>query len=323
MLIEFLTIGAGIIIILALAELIIKNSISLAEHFGLSGTFVGLTVLSIGTSIPEIMSHIIGSIKIVKNPAEMKILSGLLLGSNIGSDIFQQTFILGAIGIIATIIVKKKNLYSEFGGLMGGALLVWFVSFGGFITRIEGLLLLLAYLGYLLYLQTNEKKSKEKPKNNLSKNVIAKQILIVLISFVIIAFVTGKVLNSAELLVKLLPISASFFGVILLGIASALPELTTSLLAVLRGKSGITTGILIGSNITNPLFGIGIGALISGYAVPRVVVLYDLPIRIVLTALIFYFLLKKEDLAKWKGVLLIILFIVYVIIRNIYFPIDF
>jgi len=143
MLVESLTLLAGVIIILALAELIIRNSIQIAKHYGLSGTFIGLTLLSIGTSIPEIMTHIIGSIDILKNPGMMNTLSGLLIGTNIGSDIFQQNFILPIIGIIGTIIVIRKNLFVEVGGLIIASLLVWVFSLGGYISRVEGGLLLL------------------------------------------------------------------------------------------------------------------------------------------------------------------------------------
>ncbi|MBU1973939.1 MAG: hypothetical protein KKH52_00925, partial [Nanoarchaeota archaeon] len=156
MLIESLTILIGFIIILLLASMIIKNSIELANHYGFSGTFIGLTVLSIGTSIPEIMTHIIGSINIVKDPSTLNTLSGLLIGTNIGSDIFQQNFVLPVVGLVGAIIVIRKNLLSEMGGLIAASLLVWVFSLGGFISRLEGAIMLLAYVGYLVYL----KKSK-------------------------------------------------------------------------------------------------------------------------------------------------------------------
>ena len=98
MLTEILTIIIGVVVILVLADFIVNKAIKLAKHFGLSGTFVGLTLLSIGTSIPEIMTHIIGSAEIVRDSYKIDLLSGLLLGTSTGSDIFQQTFILGLLG---------------------------------------------------------------------------------------------------------------------------------------------------------------------------------------------------------------------------------
>ena len=152
MLVEIITLLLGIIAVLILADVAVRNCIRLAAHFGLSGTFIGLTVLSIGTSIPEIMTAVLGSINILKNPGTMNSLSGLIIGTNVGSDIFQQSFILGIIGIIGTIIVVKKDLFKEVGALIGGAVLVWIFALGGLINRVEGFLMLAVYLGYLYYL---------------------------------------------------------------------------------------------------------------------------------------------------------------------------
>jgi cation:H+ antiporter len=322
-LINFLTVIIGVLVVLLLANIIIKNSIQLAEHFGLSGSFIGLTVLSIGTSIPEIMTHIIGSINIVKNPELINTLSGLLIGTNIGSDIFQQNFVLAVIALVGTVVVYKKNLITEMGGLIAASLLVWVFSLGGIISRIEGGFLLFAYVGYLIYLKKNNGNEKIKAENNLKKSQVALAFSLLIISFIIMGFVANLVLDASTILVSFLPLSASFFGIILLGISTALPELTTSLVAVLKKKQDISAGILIGSNITNPLFGIGIGALISTYTIPNVIVLYDLPVKIGTAFVIYFFLWRKENLSKKEAVVLIALFLAYVAIRQIYFPVDF
>jgi cation:H+ antiporter len=323
MLTEALIILAGVIITLILAEVIIRNSIQLANHYGFSGTFIGLTVLSIGTSIPEIMTHIIGSIDILKNPAAINTFSGLVVGTNIGSDIFQQNFVLPFIGIIGVILVIRKNLLTEMGGLIAAAVLVWLFSLGGIISRLEGAILLIAYLAYMIYLKRSKISETYEAKNNLNRKEIILAFLLILICFVIMAFVADQVLNASTILIEFLPISASFFGVILLGIATALPELMTSLIAVLKGKKEMSAGILIGSNITNPLLGIGLGALISTYTIPNVVIYFDLPIKIGTAGLLYYFLFRNSKLNRWEAVVLILLFIVYLVLRQIYFPVDF
>jgi cation:H+ antiporter len=322
MIVESLTVLVGIIMILLLAEVIIKNAVGLAKHYGISGTFIGLTVLSIGTSIPEIMTHIIGSFGILKNPSQMNTLSSLLIGTNIGSDIFQQNFILPVIGIIGTIVVIRKNLIAQMGALIIASLLVWIFSLGGFISRSEGAILLLAYIGYLIYLKRNKISESYKALNNLTKTQVYWSFGLLIACFIIMAFMADLVLKASVILVKSLPISASFFGVILLGIASALPELTTSLIAVIKKEKDVSAGILIGSNITNPLFGIGLGAVISSYTVPNVIVFYDLPVKILTAILIFYFLWRTEDLNRKESMILISIFIFYLIIRQIYFPTD-
>lgn len=323
MALEFFVVIAGIILILALADVVIKSTIRLARHFGLTGTFVGLTILSIGTSIPEIMSAIIGSSNILKNPGIMNTISGLIVGQNVGSDIFQQSVVLGTAGIIGTIIVVKKNLNKEIGALILGALLVWLLALGGRLNRIEGVILLTAYAAYLIYLYTHRVHNHVPKRNRLTKRRLFLETTIVTFSFILMAFAADKVLDASTVLVETLPISASFFGVILLGVASALPELTTALVAILKKQSGISTGVLIGSNITNPLMGLGIGALISTYSIPKAVIYYDLPVKIGTALLIYYFLLRSQDLKKTEGLALILLFLVYLWARTIFFPVDF
>ena len=137
------------------------------------------------------------------------------------------------------------------------------------------------------------------------------------------AFAANKVIQASTILVSQLSISASYFGVLLLGIASALPELTTALVAVFKHKKGISAGVLIGSNVTNPLRGLGLGAMISGYAIPKVTMFYDLPFKIGIAGLLFWFLWRNEKLNKWEAVALIGIFVAYLVLRNIFFPIDF
>jgi cation:H+ antiporter len=334
MITEIITLIIGIIVILILAEIAVRNSIRLANYFGWSGTFIGLTILSIGTSVPEIMAAIVGSIDILKEPSLMNTISGLVVGTNVGSDIFQQSFILAIVGLIGTIVVVKKNILSEVGALIAGATLMWVMTIGGFINRIEGLIMFLAYIGYLFYLKKRQDKRKKeelnikhvvhkKAKKKFTNWKLVLEISTIVLAFAIMAFAASKVIAASTVLVSQLSISASFFGVLLLGIASALPEMTTALVAVFKQKKGISAGVLIGSNVTNPLLGLGLGAMISGYAIPKVTMFYDLPFKIGIAGLIFWFLWRNEKLNKWEAITLIAIFIAYLAARNFLFPVDF
>lgn len=321
MLTEFLGIAVGALIIFLLADFILKKTLSLSHHFGFSDSFIGITVLSIGTSIPEILTHIIASIQILQNPSSLNTLSSLVIGTNIGSNIFQQTIILSLVAIIGVIIVKKKELHYTMGALIATAGIVLLLSIGGFINRVEAAFLVILYFAYLYYLN-HKKIYHTKPKNNLTKLQIPLYTLTIIVAFIIMAFVTNIILNFAQILVATLPISASFFGVIVLGIASALPELSTSLVAVLKHQKGISAGVLIGSNITNPLLALGLGGVISGYSVPTVVTYFDLPAMMISGAIIYYLLWKNERMTKPHAMVLLGLFFTYIFLRLYFFPAD-
>ncbi len=255
----------GVAAILILSEIIICQAIKVANYTGLSGTFVGITILSIGTSIPEITSHIVGSITILREPETMVPISGLLIGTNIGSDIFQQNFILPTVALIGSIMVERRHLHDVMGGLLGAAVLALIVCIGGVILREEGALLVFTYVAYLLYLHKSDKHWEAKKSEKIVPfcRSTYTPVLIIVVGFAVMAVVTEQVVRSSVRLVDILPISASFFGVIFLGIATSLPELSTALLSIRKGKKNMSAGIMLGSNVTNPLLGIGIGGMIS------------------------------------------------------------
>ncbi len=344
---SFLGILFGAILIFILAEVALKKTIDIADHYGWSGTFIGLTILSIGTSLPEILTHVVASIDIVHNSSSLNTLSSLVVGTNIGSDIFQQNFVLPLVALIGTITVYKRDLNKEMGGLLFAALLLWVLSFGGLITRVEGALLVLAYIAYLIFIKngttlpnlpfSNGRRTKGQKKNpsvleskksqilakyHLTKGQLRSAIFVILVAFALISVTTELLLKLSEHIIANSNISASFFGIIVLGIASALPELSTSVAAIIKGKKDISAGVLIGSNITNPLFALGLGAMISTYTVPQVVIIYDLPIKIATAVLLYYFLYTHEELQKDEATLMMILFFVYLILRQDLFPAD-
>ncbi len=322
MLEEFLVIFFGGLLIVLLANIVIKKTVALAEHWGWSGTFIGMTVLSIGTSLPEILTALAGSYQVIREPKIWETVSAIVVGGNIGSDILQQNFILGIVALLGTVILVKKKVWPLIGGLVGSSLMLFFIGLRGVFSRWEGGLMLIIYFAYLFYLKKKDLDDEIEAKSNLSKGQLVMTILILLTSFGVMAFLVNEILKATRSLVELLPLSASFLGIIILGTVSALPELSTALLALKEKKKGMSVGVLIGSNITNPMFALGLGALISTYAMPEVVVWYDLPFKILTALLIGVFLWKSKKLRKIEAITLMVLFLIYLALRGVLFPID-
>lgn len=322
---NFSLVIGGALAILALAELVMRHALRLSRHFGFSGAFAGLTIFSIGTSLLEIMIHIMGSVQILRAPRDSATLSALLIGNNIGSDIFQQNFALPLVALLGTVAIRKRNLRLEVGGLLAASTLLWLMCLGGGITRLEGVLLVVAYVAYLAY--AGHDQSRHGPHHadhdgRLGRGGLARCWLAVIAGFVCMAVVAEPVVAASTRLVAALPLSASLFGVLVLGICAALPELMTSLLAIAKGQREISAGILIGSNVTNPLFSMGLGAAISGYDVPVVTVLYDLPVKIATGLLIYLFFWRHAGLRRPAALLLILAYAAYLVGRGMYFPED-
>jgi cation:H+ antiporter len=315
-------IAAGILIVTLLSEIVILESLALAHRFNWSSAFVGFTILSIGTSLPEIMTQIAGSVTILRQPSTLNNISGLMLGSNIGSDIFQQNFVLPLVALIGSVVVAHRRREEELIGLIAASTLLWLFALDGLLARWEGAALTFAYLAYLFYLARAERPAHARQRPHDSRHHLLLALIILVASFAIMAAATIEVVAASERLVSRLPVSASFFGIVVLGIATALPELATALLSILKGEREISSGILIGSNITNPLLGIGLGSWLSTYTVPLVVTLYDLPVKIATAALIYIFVFRHLHLRRVHAIALIILYLGYLVARQQFFPAD-
>ncbi|MEX2648706.1 MAG: hypothetical protein WD673_06795 [Alphaproteobacteria bacterium] len=323
MLHDALVITAGIAAILILSDAVVRMSDRLMGHYGLSGGFVGLTVLAIGTSLLEIATHVVGSVKILGAPETYRSMSALLIGSNIGSDIVQQNLLLPAVALVAAVTLTPRRVVQGVGGLVAASALLWVLCLDDRLTRGEGAILVLLYAAYLLWLARAEnrlgvsfkRRRLDGPRLVLLNAAIA-------VAFALIALLAGPVLDAATRLVAVLPVSGSFFGVTVLGIAAAVPELSTAVAALRRGEKEMAAGILIGSNVTNPMLAAGLGAMISTYHVPPVVTLFDLPMKIATGAVIFLGFWSKSRLSRpWAGALIVTYF-AYLYARLAWFPVD-
>jgi cation:H+ antiporter len=313
----------GVVLILVCARLVVGSSIGLARRYGLSDSFIGMTVLSIGTSLPEIITHLAASFRILREPELMDKMSAISIGTNIGSDVFQQNFLLGVVALVGAVTVTKRELRMNVGGLVVAAVALFIFSIGGVITRLEGAILA---GGYIVYLYGLERRGEELPADNPSDKTgrsLWKLVVETVAGFAVMSVAADRALDSAVVIVEHTFLSYSFFGVLILGIAAALPELTTSLLTAIKRRTAMSAGILIGSNITNPAFALGLGALISRYTVPAVVTWYDMPVKIITAAVIYFILRKHTTMRNRHALVLIVAYLGYLLIRQAYFPTDY
>lgn len=318
------------------ANLAVKKLIGIAAYFNLSSTFMGMTVVSLATSIPEITAHVTGSINILRGTLDFQIGSAIVLGSNIGSDVVQQTFILGLVVLVAgELYFRRYFLWKSMIPMIASTILCIILGLDGLYSRLDGFILFGSFIAYSYYLYIDERKHYQKEDNipedeevesNIPTNgkevLIDAGISIVMLAITVLA--ASLVLSITEIIVNRTGVSGSLIGVLTLGLASALPELTTALAGVHHKEHGISLGTLIGSNITNPLVGIGSGALISTYAVPRPLILWDLPWE-TLTGVILWVILwfNKGRLGKKESIYLMGMYFVFIILRALLFKSDF
>ena len=326
----------SITIMVICADIAVSKLSGLAGYFRLSTTFVGVTVVSLATSIPEIVAHYTASFGILSGLLDYKVSSAIVLVANIGSNVVQQTLIMAIVIFIAgRLQFKRYFLWKSIAPMIATHVLCIILGFDGTFSRIDGGILFGSFIAYNAFLYLDERKfyneedhgfngDDEIPENVPRTSSQAwTDAGISLITIIITVFCSMVVLQVTERVVRLTGLGGSMIGVITLGVASALPELTTAVSGIRKGDTGIPLGTLIGSNVTNPLVAIGGGALISKYWVPGPLISWDLPWEILSGMLLWFILWNREGNAgKKTAIYLTLMYVVYVSLRVTFFGAD-
>ncbi|MFB6202953.1 MAG: sodium:calcium antiporter [Candidatus Nanohaloarchaea archaeon] len=322
------------------AEKVVEKMERIAAYYSIPDVLIAMSVVSIGTSLPEFVLHVVGSFKILSNPgciqqfyvpgaATCKIISATVLGGNIGSDVVQQTLVLGLVVFSFSFFGDKNHfqfsesfLKKDYFPMMGTTLMTLVLAWDGILSRVDGAVLVGSFIAYMYYLyRTRDRRLNQdvEPSDNIRKDILIGTggILAVVVSAHII-------LEATETVVQATGLGGSLIGVMTVGLVSAFPELFTAIQGIRKKAAGISLGTLIGSNITNPLLAIGLGSLLSTYWVPRPLVLWDLPMETVTAGLLLTYLLFVSDRKLgYKGAIyLILLYFFYAVIRGVYFSKD-
>lgn len=290
------------------SELTIKGAIAIARRFNLSSGFIGLTVLSIGTSIPEISVSIAGGLKKLAGTDA----SGIVVGNVIGSAVNQLTLILGVVGLFGLLWIKKRTLRRDGAMLIGSILLLALMGIDGQFSRMDGVTMIAVYLFYLFTL-TREEKVKvagRRPESHLTLNLLS-----LIGGFLLILFASDYVVVGAKGLAESWGVTQTFIGIFIVGLGTGLPELAVSLAALRKKNVEMSVANLIGSNICDLLFSLGAGTVISGFTVPDRVLIYDIPALLIISITMIFFFRSGLKLHKKEALLLIVLYFVYLIAR--------
>jgi len=234
------------------ANYLVNASIKIARKWHVSEMFIGLTIVAMGTSAPEIA---------VSAFAALNGQGDLSIGNVIGSNIFNLGFILGLVAIIAPQIIPKKMVYRDGLFLLISTFLVSFFMWDLKIVLWEGLILLAALLSYLSFLWI--KKDVETAESESEEPGTWKDYLIFIISLIVLIKSSDFTVSSAIYIAEYFKISAWAIGATVVAAGTSLPEVATSVIATLKKKFGLSIGNVVGSDIFNTLGIIGISAVIA------------------------------------------------------------
>ena len=318
MLWEIILVIIGFILLVKGADFLVTAATSVAKKFGLSEMLIGLTIVAIGTSLPEIFITITSSIEGY---------SDLIIGNAIGSCICNFLLVMGISALVRPVKFDKRIVKRHIPiGIITMCLLLFLgntqkLGEAQTITRGQGIILLLFTLAYIIYTIYEEKKIKnEKIDEEIIKDVEAreKNSIIIIIIYMILGIIGLKfgsdfVVDNSIIIAKNFGLSENFIGMTIIAVGTALPEIITGIIAAKRDETDLLLGNITGSNILNLCLLIGLGAVINPLIFSTdfnasIIFLIVITIALLLLATIN----KRSELDKKRGILLIIMYIVYI-----------
>ena len=308
--IQLIILIVGFLFLIKGADYFVDGASSIANVLKVPTLIIGLTVVAFGTSAPEAA---------VSVAAAIDGSNAIAISNIVGSNIFNILFILGICALVATMkvdlkLIKKDMVFLIFTSL----LLTGILYFTWQISRITGLIFLILIILYVLYLVRDARKSKESTKVEKAKYSLPKSIIISIISLIAIIIGAQLVVDSSRYIALSIGLSETLIGLTIVSIGTSLPELITSLTAIKKGENNIAIGNIVGSNIFNILFILGLSGLIHPINVgPSMLI--DLIVMLIATFALYIFSAGDREIDRKEGIIFIAMFIIYmafIIMRN-------
>lgn len=306
MTIQILILIAGLLLILFGANYLVDGASSIAKRFGLSEFIIGVTIVGIGTSAPEM---VVSFISAFQGKAEMAI------GNIVGSNIFNTAMILGITAMISPLIITKSNLKKDIPlNILVTVLLIalgmnfTLIGLGkDQLSRIDGIILLGIFAWYLW--SSFRSDSADDDEDSEIKNYSIGLSALMIVGGLAGLICGGKLfVNAATEIAKIFGVSDKFIAITVMAAGTSMPELATCVVAALKGRGQLALGNILGSNISNILLILGGSALISPLSFTGMSVV---DLGMVLTCSVFIlasaYLFKKKKLDRFEGIILLLL----------------
>jgi cation:H+ antiporter len=306
--VDLILLAAGLVALLVGGELLVRGASRLAALVGISPLIVGLTVVSFGTSAPELA---------VSLQAAFTGFAGLTVGNIIGSNIYNVLLVLGASAIVAPLLVQQQLIRLDVPLMIGASLVFLAVALDGVVTFAEGGLMFGLLLVYLLFVWRVSRRERAdvvaeyegefgyQPPGGLRPKLV--NVALVAGGVLLLVFGAGWLVDGAVSIAAGLGVSDLVIGLTIVAIGTSLPELTTSLVAAIRGERDIAVGNVVGSNIFNILSVLALTALVApaGVAVNPVALEVDLPFMIAVAIACLPLFATGRVIARREGAFLL------------------
>ena len=292
----------GFLFLVKGADWFVEGAASIAKKLGIPQLIIGLTIVAMGTSMPE---------SAVSITAAMNQNAGITIGNIVGSNILNILIILGLTALITNVAIQKSTfLYEIPFMLIVTVVLMIFGITGGTVTFTEGVIFWLMFLFYLGYLFVMARKDNGEDGEEAKDHPIWKCILLMLVGGVLVVKGSDFAVSGASEIARYFGMSERFIGLTIVALGTSLPELVTSVTAARRGNAGIAIGNIVGSNIFNILFVIGTTALMCPVPFESKFII-DTIIAILAGVVLWLGTFKHKELRRPCGVVMLVCYAAY------------
>ena len=309
MILDIVFILLGLALLVKGGDYLVDGSVAIAKRAKLSEMVIGLTVVGFGTSMPELL---------VSAQSAWMGNSGIAIGNVVGSNISNIALILGVTSIVQVIPAQKITLKIDLPFMLLSFALFVAIAMTGSIGRVAGVIAVIILFSFVAYQVRKSRKAeaalaKENPdaQNEAEPMALWKAILLVIVSFLAMVFGANILVEGASNIARLLGVTDRIIGLTIVAVGTSLPELFSSVMAAIKGKTDMAIGNIIGSGTFNILCVIGVSSIITPIMGTNIGFAFDYALMVILGVLLWLFLRSKYILERWEGILLTAIYIAY------------
>ena len=303
---QLIILAVGFVMLIKGADWFVDGAVGIAEKLGIPQLVIGLTIVAMGTSAPEAAVSISAALK---GSAEITI------GNIVGSNILNILIILGLSAVITSLAVAKSTIRYEIPFMIAITLMLMFMGGDGTISLMEGVIMWVVFIAYLVYLfvliklDPQDEIEEENDGGKKTKSM-PKSLLFIVIGLALIIAGSSLAVDAATELARFFGLSERFIGLTIVALGTSLPELVTSVAAARKGNADIAIGNIVGSNIFNILFVVGTSALIV--PIPYALAFNaDFLVATGAAVMLLVCCLRKKSLNRISGLLMLIAYAAY------------
>ena len=299
MLINIVLLVMGLVVVLKGADWLTDGAVNIASRFGVSQMVIGLTIVAMGTSMPELCVSMVSALKGTPD---------LAVGNVVGSNTLNTLLIVGCSALVAPIMVKRSSVRRDIPFAVLASLLMLIFCLDGGIDRLDAALLFILFAVFMFVTVKYGKNEGTEAKTTAAP--LGKATLLLVVGLVCLILGSNLFVDNASFIASTLGVSDAVIGLTIVAGGTSLPELATSMVSAKKGNSDIAIGNAIGSNVFNILMIIGVTGLVKPMHIKGITSL-DLIVMLASMLLLWFFCRTTYKVKRWEGAVLAISYIAY------------